>query len=184
MCCLGHQWNFLKLLVVFLILTTIIYSFLNESIWWDPNDGYTVTWVLGLEPQYFVLPTAVTMHSCHHHHAQPSRQPWQHQHCHHAHVTTPHLDMSHHSHLGHHHQLQKHPQSLNDSGQVGSLWNTTTCLQNISRRACDLEVTPDCSIRPPPFDDVLVVWTQKAWSKKRAKNKTITEKDVSLKSGV
>ena len=47
------------LVVIFLILTTVIYSFSNGPIQRDPNDGYTVIWVLGLkmhpclEPWYY-----------------------------------------------------------------------------------------------------------------------------------
>jgi hypothetical protein len=39
-----------------------------------------------------------------------------------------------------------------DSGEV-----LATCLRNLSKGSRDPEVTPHCSIRPPPFDDVLVV---------------------------
>jgi hypothetical protein len=39
-----------------------------------------------------------------------------------------------------------------DSGEV-----LATRLRNLSKGSRDPEVTPHCSIRPPPFDDVLVV---------------------------
>ena len=47
-----------------------------------------------------------------------------------------------------------------------------TCLRVHAYRMClpgsrDHEVTPHCSIRPPPFDDVLVIWAKKTNTKRQ-----------------